>query len=196
MATKSLLINFAGYPVSPRMLVPDNGLASLAGALIEKGHQTIILDYSTVDIVKRLFPHEYKNELNGIITKIMKASKEGNSAQSKDIDAFHVLDNKINEYEKKQVKGIADEISKCIEEYNIDFVGMKLWIGDGFDGSVVIAEELKRLKPNIPVFGGGPHVDWFRDKILEISDAFDLLVYGEGEEVITMLADYVEKRKK
>jgi len=62
--TRSLLINFSGYPAVMRSLALDNGLANLAGSLIQKGHQTIILDYATVDTIKRLFPHEYSDELN------------------------------------------------------------------------------------------------------------------------------------
>jgi hypothetical protein len=45
--TKSILINYNGYPSSPMNLMPDNGLANLAGTLISNGHQAIILGYVT-----------------------------------------------------------------------------------------------------------------------------------------------------
>ena len=34
-----------------------------------------------------------------------------------------------------------------------DFVGMKLWNGDGFTGSVIIAERLRREFPSLPIYG-------------------------------------------
>jgi len=196
MSTKSLLINYAGYPESPRMLVPDNGLASLAGALVEKGHKTIILDYATVDIIEKLFPFEYKDQLRLIICRIMNNLKQHLPPEAKDLDMFHKIDCEIDQLQRKKVQQVANEISKMVKKHNIDFIGMKLWIGDGFDGSITIAKQLKKDYPNLPIFAGGPHVDWFGEKILEECDAFDVLVYGEGEEVINMLADYVLGKNK
>jgi radical SAM superfamily enzyme YgiQ (UPF0313 family) len=46
------------------------------------------------------------------------------------------------------------------------------------------------------MFAGGPHVDWFMEKMYNVTDVFDVLAYGEGEETITLLADYVEGNKK
>ena len=54
--TSSLLISYAGYPYSPSSFMPDNGLANLAAILTENGHKTKILDYGTVEIVKRFMP--------------------------------------------------------------------------------------------------------------------------------------------
>ncbi len=53
MATKSILINFNGYPSTLDSLTPDNGLASLAGSLINNGNQTLIMDFSNVSIIRR-----------------------------------------------------------------------------------------------------------------------------------------------
>ena len=196
MFTKSLLINYAGYPESPRMLVPDNGLANLAGSLIAKGHKTIILDYATVDIVEKLFPYEYKDQIENVIKRIMANLKQKLSPESKDLDIFHKLDYEINQLQRKKVKEIAIEICSLVKKHNIDFVGMKLWMGDGFEGSITIAKQLRKDFPTLPIFAGGPHVDWFREKIFEVCDVFDALVYGEGEEVINMLADYVLGKMK
>jgi radical SAM superfamily enzyme YgiQ (UPF0313 family) len=48
----------------------------------------------------------------------------------------------------------------------------------------------------VKVFGGGPHVDWFHEMIYDVTDVFDVLAYGEGEETIVLLAGYIEGRKK
>jgi radical SAM superfamily enzyme YgiQ (UPF0313 family) len=80
-----------------------------------------------------------------------------------------------------------------IRSNKIDFVGLKLWNGDGFVASQIIAECIKKNFPDMPIFAGGPHVDIFLENIYKITDAFDCLVYGEGEETIVMLAEYVAK---
>ena len=58
--SRVLLISFAGYPYSPSSLMPDNGLASLAGCLIDAGHHVRILSYSTVSAVEPLFPKKLR----------------------------------------------------------------------------------------------------------------------------------------
>jgi len=51
---KWLLVNYAGYPYAPNSLMPDNGMANLAGALIKSGCEVEILDYGTVTTLARL----------------------------------------------------------------------------------------------------------------------------------------------
>ena len=69
-------------------------------------------------------------------------------------------------------------------------MGFKLWNGDGFDGPLVIAEYLKERFPELKLFAGGPHVDFFRELIFERTKAFDGLVFGEAEQTILDIADY------
>jgi radical SAM superfamily enzyme YgiQ (UPF0313 family) len=76
-----------------------------------------------------------------------------------------------------------------IKEYKPDFVGFKLWTGDGFYGSVQIAETIKRMFPSLPIIAGGPHVDVFQKLIIEQNGVFDVLTYAEGEETIVKLAE-------
>jgi len=194
--TRSLLINYSGYPAVIRGLALDNGLANLAGSLLEKGHQTTILDYATVNTIERLFPHEYSDELSYLTRKIIASLEMGLSPQKTDLNAFRELDSRINELQKKKVRQIAREISEYAKAYKADFVGFKLWSGDGFEGSVSIAERLKQDNPKLPIFAGGPHVDSFMENIFDACGLFDALVYGEGEETITMLADYVSGKRK
>ncbi len=194
--TRSLLINYSGYPAVIRGLALDNGLANLAGSLINKGHKTVILDYATVNTIKKLFPREYSNELSYLTRKIVCSLELGLPPEKNDVREFQDLDRRINELQKEKVKQIAREISQYAKAYKADFVGLKLWSGDGFAGSIAIAQELKRDNRRLPVFAGGPHVDSFRENIFDVCDVFDALVYGEGEETITMLADYVSGERK
>jgi len=194
--TRSLLINYSGYPAVIRSLALDNGLANLAGSLIQRGHQTTILDYATVDTIRRLFPHEYSDELSYLTRKIICSLELGFLPQRDDLNGFRELDTRINELQKEKMQQIAREISKYAKAHKVDFVGLKLWSGDGFEGSITIAEKLKQDNPKLPVFAGGPHVDSFKENIFDVCDIFDALVYGEGEETITMLADYVSGKRK
>lgn len=191
MATKSLLINFAGYPNEPFNFMPDNGLANLAGALIKENHEVKIWDCSTVDLVQKMFPYQYINEYQTLAQKIVQSVSADSKPASRDLDRFYGIGKEIEAYQNKKVKEIGDEISRFVKKHNFDFIGFKLWTGAGFEGSMIIAEELRKNNPKLPIFAGGPHVDWFHERIFDVTNIFDVLVYGEGEETITLLADYV-----
>ena len=60
---KWLLVNYAGYPFTSSSLMPDNGLANLAGVIIAHGGDVEILDYGTVSTVSRMTSPELRNRL-------------------------------------------------------------------------------------------------------------------------------------
>ena len=65
-----MLVSLAGYPYTPSSLMPDNGLASLAGSLMEAGHQVRVLDYGTVSTLRRLFPERLSHKLRPLAEKL------------------------------------------------------------------------------------------------------------------------------
>jgi len=196
MAVKSILINYNGYPASPCNLMPDNGLANLAGALISKGHKTKIFDFATVDIIKKLYPYSYKLAIFFSLNRIMRRVMGGKTPRKEDIRKFNDITRRIEVMRDGKIREMAREISSYISSHEIDFVGFKLWTGDGFRGAVIIAEEIRKAHPHIPIIAGGPHVHRFHEKIFTATDVFDIIVDGEGEDVITQLAEYVEGKKR
>ena len=196
MSTNSLLVNYVGYPLVISNLMPDDGLASLASSLIHAGHNTKILDYSTVKTVERLIPSYYKNELEEIIGEITSNLSKSVTPSQAVLEKFYSLDRKLITFHNEKTREIASELNSYIEANDVDFVGFKLFLGEGFFGSIDIAKELKKRNPRLKVFGGGPQVDWFKDIIYEVTDVFDALAYGEGEETVVQLAEYVEGKKE
>jgi len=85
---KGLLISFAGYPYTPSSLMPDNGLASLAAVLLKEGNEVTILDYGTVDIMERLFPHDLSRRAGWIYDL---AGENGSGGPLKRAAAFLAL---------------------------------------------------------------------------------------------------------
>jgi radical SAM superfamily enzyme YgiQ (UPF0313 family) len=192
MATKSLLISYAGYPLSPTSFLPDNGLANLASSLINAGHTTKILDFNTPDLIKRLYPVSFSQVIAPIVEKFMK----GETLTFREILKLWLMEKRLSHHQNNEADLIGREIARMVNSERIDFIGLKLWNGDGFTGSLKIAHELKKMDPKLPVFAGGPHVDVFRENIYTATGDFDALVYGEGEETIIRLAEYVEGKRK
>ncbi len=166
--------------------MPDNGLAGLAGCLSESGYKVKILDYNTPSLVGRLYPAPLSRRVAPVAEKILEGKKPG----ARDIALLWSIQKVLSVYQQRQAASIGSEISDIVHNEDISFVGLKLWNGDGFTGSLRIARELRRRHPGLLIFAGGPHVDFFRENIFSMTDDFDALVYGEGEQTIVMLAEY------
>ena len=105
------------------------------------------------------------------------------------------MEKRLTAHQRKIFFEIGSEIADLVEREKIDFVGLKLWNGDGFTASLIVAGVLKKRNPKMPVFGGGPQVDTFRDNIYQATSDFDALIYGEGEHAILGLVDFVQGKK-
>ncbi len=182
----ALLVSFGGYPYTPSSLTPDNGLANLAGALAEEGYEARILDFGTVSSMRRLFPRELTERLRPMAERLLAGggAPRGDEALSR----LRELDLALEQHQQQQMHAIAEEMVEEVRELRPDFVGMKLWNGDGFTGSVIIAERLRREFPRLPIYAGGPQSSWFRGAVYRRTGAFTCLTDGEGEQVIRLLA--------
>jgi len=156
---KCLLVNYSGYPKSLNYFCPDNGLAQLMANINCTEHEAFVIDYCSLYYV-RLWGDFWE---------------ESNEEYSS------CLDNVLS--------FIISELSDFVEQNSIDIVGFKLWTGEGFRGSILIAESLRIRFPKLIIIAGGPHVDYFGEIILERTRMFDCLVVGEGEISLIRIID-------
>lgn len=188
----ALLISYGGYPATPSSLTPDNGLANLAGALTEIGWEPQVRDLGTVSFMRRMFPQELTAQLRARAPELMAragAPSEEQLAQLKRLNAL------VEAHQAAQLGRIAEEIADEVRRLQPEFVGMKLWNGDGFTGSVAIAEHLRAQFPDLLIHAGGPQCSWWGEAIYRRTRVFDSLTHGEGEEVIKALAEHALGRR-
>lgn len=185
--TSSLLISYTGCPRNLTNLYPDNGLASLAGCLIKNGHKMKILDYGTVETMRLMAPDLIRKWLRKIYGR-------DKSLWGK-VQLFFI-ENILAIFRIRFENKIAKNILSIIAIEKINFIGFKLFVGNGFKGSISIAKKIKDKYPNLKIFAGGPTVDICREHIYRVFDGFDALAYGEGEETIVMLAEFVQGKRR
>lgn len=187
-----LLVSISGCPRTPSDFIPDNGLALLAGVLVAAGHRARILDYNTTETLARLFPARRRAGLTPLARALF---EEGRRPGAGTFLRLALVEKSLAAYRERVFNAIAGEIACLAGRDGFDFVGFKLWHGDGFTASLKAAAALKKARPDRPVFGGGPQVDIFREEILRATPHFDALVYGEGEAAILGLAECVRGRR-
>jgi len=179
-----LLVSYAGYPYTPSSLIPDNGLASLAGALIESGHEVSILDFSTVNTVRRLFPPHVRRIVRPLAEKMF---IEGAGLSAVEKARFLYAANMLEHHQTREMRRIAAEVALEARSFGADVLGLKLWNGDGYAGSVEIAKVVRAAVRGIRIIAGGPQVEYFGKTILMHTDAFEVLVRGDGETLLPEL---------
>lgn len=188
----ALLVSFGGYPYTPSSLTPDNGLANLAGALVEEGCEPHILDFGTVSTMRRLFPAQLTETLRPAAQAMLGGG--GGGPDEEGVRRLRAIDAALTAHQREQMHAIAGEVAAEVRARRPDFVGLKLWNGDGFTGSVIIAEHLRAQFPDLPIYGGGPQASWWRDAIFRRTRAFTALLDGEGEAAIRRLAQHAQGR--
>ncbi|MDQ1328047.1 MAG: Radical protein, partial [Candidatus Poribacteria bacterium] len=155
MTTKSILVNFNGCPSSVDSLMPDNGLANLAGSLLAEGHETCIMDFNSVDIIRKMIPDNISRELNVVYQDSIADVKTKPHSEKTLLDHLLKLDHELDDHKHLELLKIANEIAHKATIMGADFIGFKLWTGEGFEGSVKIATEIKKNLPDIKLFAGG-----------------------------------------
>ena len=193
MKKNFLLVSVAGLPNILSDFIPDNGLGVLASALISTGRNVKILDFNQPS----LFSDVFTDEISGFLERFShRVFIEGKSPSFIDLFKLKRIDNKLEKNKRRFSEKFQAYLEDFVQREKIDCIGFKLWAGDGFRWSVDAGVYLKKRFPNLKIIGGGPQVDIFGEEIYKVDNSFDALCYGEGEETIQYLADFVAGETK
>ncbi|MBI5482661.1 MAG: cobalamin B12-binding domain-containing protein [Deltaproteobacteria bacterium] len=186
-----LLVSYAGSPYAFSSLFPDNGLASLAAVLRAEGHECVVWDLNTAETMARTVPPETRRALGDLLPRLAGAPAPAPA----DLERLVALSRRVD----AQGSPVADDLAARLVDHcrsrRVDFVGFKLWNGDGYEGSLRLAARLRAACPGVRLFAGGPAVHYCSDIVQSDAPLFDAVVDGDGEEAILELARYVEGRR-
>lgn len=188
---RALLVSMGGEPSTPAYFMPDNGLASLAGCLLADGHEVQVLDLNCLETVDRIFPKQFRPEIRAVVEK--KINRQPLTQQQ--MERYSRIEDEMTEYRHSVYYQMGEEVAEKARRMDAQLVGFKLWSGDGWKGSIKVAQAVRaKLGRKVFIVGGGSQVDFFGDALLATpgSDAFDALSVAEGEPTIRALAKYIE----
>ncbi len=181
----------SGYPMVPSSFMPDNGLAQLAALLTDQGHDVLILDMNTTELVDRLFNKKLRTKAKILLDKEMENSCDSDAKT----DELEKLQYSLETYQINQYVILGKELAKIAIKEKAKWIGFKLWNGDGFSGSNIMAKTVKNILEDIKIIAGGSHVDFFGDYLASIDTGFDFFCTREAENSIVAFAEYVEGKR-
>lgn len=191
-SARGILVSYSGYPEKPNYLMPDNGLANLAGDLLTSGHWVKILDYENIQLITNTCSGEVKKLMDEYLTLL----KRGKYNKESFLKILKAIEHCVRKKQGEIICDIAKKIVRTISEENIDFIGFKLWEGPGYKGSITLAKMIRRECPDVRFFAGGPHADLYGERILQGNKIFDAIALGEGEKTILGLAEFAINKRR
>ncbi|GHV35884.1 hypothetical protein FACS1894178_6380 [Bacteroidia bacterium] len=102
------------------------------------------------------------------------------------------FENHIQKYATKLDKIINNILSK-IDMDNILFWGFSIKM-DAWIAAAIIAKKIKKLKPDVPIIIGGINTKKTAEAFLNNFSQFDMAVWGEGEETIIQIAEFLKNQ--
>ncbi len=188
--SKGLLVTYGGFPYTPSSLFPDNGMANMAATLIAAGHEVRVWDLNTVSTLARMVPPALRPRMRALQRRLPDVGRDPETTAW-----ARALDAEVERHFAAAGDALGEEVVAELAHGGYDWVGFKLYMGDGFRTSVRIAERVKSRLPHVKVFAGGPQLDLVRGAMLERVAAFDAVAVAEGEQTIVPLAEYAEGRR-
>lgn len=174
----------------------ENGLAILRTYLESKGYQTEVVDDQRVIAMTSGVPQFCLKLLSYMVSLQMKVYNR----QAKFLWLLIMLLTwplqALSLYYRRQfMSKRIDEIVQTIKESKIKFLGIKVWYGDAFTWSKLLAAKVRENCPDTVIIAGGPQVKVYGEHILADGD-FDIAIMGPGEEVLEKMLMLRQKIKE
>jgi radical SAM superfamily enzyme YgiQ (UPF0313 family) len=101
----------------------------------------------------------------------------------------------LQQHQQAEQGRIAAELAETVAEESPDFVVFQVWDGDGFTGSVALAEAIREKTPDIPLYASGPQAARFHEYFYRKTEVFDAVIYGEAERIVPVMAEVATGRR-
>ncbi|MBN1612115.1 MAG: radical SAM protein [Polyangiaceae bacterium] len=178
---KVLLINYAGYFLCANTFIPDNSVSGLTAVLARHGVPAEVIDLQSPRWLGSVMDHTSRDAAKAVLEHLVVGKRPSDSL--------------IRRYHEDRRRGedwlqafATNEILRKIEDERIGLVGFKLWGGEGIRRAMDTAEAIRAAHPEVTLIAGGPAVQYCEHYIFELTDAFDALVPGDGEQAIVAAA--------
>ena len=105
---------------------------------------------------------------------------------------YKTLENKDVKLKEYTINEPLGNILRDMITYNADVIAFSVYIWN-VEEVLKLSENIKKITPNVKIVLGGPEVTYRSEQILKDNPCIDYIVVGEGEEVLPVLIEMLEK---
>jgi len=189
MKTRSVLVRFPGYPFEPQALAPSRLLASVAGSLLDQGHETRILDYGTVETVLRLVEGR-PSALASKIASIVAADQLGNPLQT--LQLLWQMNSANRQFRERRAAFAREIAAHLATRPGLHFAAFMVNTVDDIASTLEIVKPLRAQRPKLKIIAFGTMADYFGAALARESNVFDCICVAETEAALVALAERIE----
>ena len=179
METRSALVYIPGRPFELRALLPCRDLATMAGALLAKGHATCIHDYGTVSVAARMYPGDYPEDIAG------PAERQGGT-QWRTRRLCRAFLTKQSQHCQEIAEGLAATPP-------LDFVVFRIDQAADVGPSVEVANHLRQHRPAMRLVAAGRFSALYSTYLLRETEVFDCACLGDAEHALVAWANRIDE---
>lgn len=177
----------------------ENGLAIIRTFLEQKGYAIEVIDDQRVTAMTNGVPKWCLVLLRYMVNLQMKFYNRNHKSLWMIIMLLTWPLQALSLYYRRQyMNKRIEEIIHMIKEQNVAFLGIKVWYGDAFTWSKLLAAKVREACPDTIIIAGGPQVKVYGEHIMT-DGAFDIAIMGPGEEALEkmlMLRRKVQDKKE
>lgn len=108
--------------------------------------------------------------------------------------ALEKVGHSVKIFDGQIIPAAEEEFENLLKNENFDAIGFSV-VSQAVLGAIRLSRIAKKLMPSVIIIVGGAQPTVMGEKILDEMPDIDIAVFGEGEETITELAQYVKNRK-
>ncbi len=193
---RGIVMNYVGMPAASfNSFQRDSGLAQLIAVMRSHGTPVKVIDLASTDIIRRLRPPFMQRQLKGIWSALQNAIGAGRGPSLLTVIKLFGLDLLSYFYQRTFERRIARELIEEIEAVRPSFFAAKLWMGDGFKGSMRIIRDIHRHFPGLPIVVGGPLTVPAGQEILEHYPSVTYVIRGEADISLPYLQEVLQGKR-
>lgn len=189
MKTRSVLVYLPGYLSDLQALTPQRLLAQAAGALLDSGHETWIMDLGTTDSLERV--------VSGRLVKYARRVAQGvfDHPSRSTLETLHLLWQvrlADNEY-RKRLEVLAQETAVRLAAFRgLHFAAFYIKTPEDVAPCGAITELLRALRPKLRLVAFGPFVEDHQSSLLSLLPEVDCVCTGDLEVALPELAERID----
>jgi len=187
MKTRSVLVYFPGYPFEPQALIPSRLMASVAGSLLDQGHETRVLDYGTVEMVHRLVRGK-PSDLAVRVSDAMAADGFANPLQT--LHFLWQMNTANRLFRERRLEAAREIAGQLACQRGLHFAAFMLNAVEDILSTLAIIRPLRAQRPKLKIVAFGAMAEAYGAELAH--EGIDVVCIAETEATLVALAERIE----